>query len=171
MAGLQAELSFLSGPYRLAAFAKSSRGDPCSRDPLSSLAGLCSKLCSAGSWSPVVILPCCLSRGPQGICVGHGRGKIVTSPAGVHTIPGWPDDPSLHRVRVPSTHLGLQVRKKKWASSFSLASCREQQLASFPRACGRQEGEPKDWKLFGLSVTPTFWQALKRLQHSSKRAF
>lgn len=112
MAGLQAELSFLSGPYRLAAFAKSSRGDPCSRDPLSSLAGLCSKLCSAGSWSPVVILPCCLSRGPQGICVGHGRGKIVTSPAGVHTIPGWPDDPSLHRVRVPSTHLGLQVRKK-----------------------------------------------------------
>lgn len=64
------------------------------------------------AWSPVVILPCCLSRGPQGICVGHGRGKIVTSPAGVHTIPGWPDDPSLHRVRVPSTHLGLQVRKK-----------------------------------------------------------
>lgn len=70
------------------------------------------------AWWPVVILPCCLSRGPQGICVGHGRGKIVTSPAGEHTIPGWPDDPFLCRLRVPSTHLGLQVRKKETGQQF-----------------------------------------------------
>lgn len=48
-------------------------------------------------------------------------------------------------------HTSGQPGQKHGASSFSPASCPEQQLACFPRARGRQEGELKGWKLFGLS--------------------